>query len=466
MKANLKRLTGNFLLCCGVGAATWLLPMDAHAQRRGGFSSGDFIRGMDKNGNGLIEPDELSDRSREFVKRAAERAGLDINKPLPVDKLSEAFTQMRAEREQSGERGPGGDRGGFGDRGSSGDRERGRDWGRDRDGGSRSEGDRSRDSGDRGRESSRTESRPPEPTTQGFGVPDDMPKVPGFDVPLSQDDAYIVKRFEPSVIEYVERMLSEQDVNKDGFIDSVEWKAGRWSTPPETSDLNKDNRLSKLELCIRVSKRFGGDREAPSSGSDSGSGSAPASSSSSSGGPTSSSSSGSSGDTSKYRAYAEGLIKQHDADKSGMLEKSKGEWDKLREEQREADTNRDGVITLDELVAKLQAYGGGSSRGSSSSSSGYSSRSSSSSSRSSWWKQDSAAASEPKKSYRFLSPTERLPKGLPDWFIRNDADGDGQIMMSEYASTWTESTAAEFMRLDLDGDGIITPHEALQQGQR
>ena len=48
------------------------------------------------------------------------------------------------------------------------------------------------------------------------------------------------------------------------------------------------------------------------------------------------------------------------------------------------------------------------------------------------------------------------------WAVETgDADGDGQIMMAEYSTSWTDATAAEFAKLDLDGDGIILPSEAL-----
>jgi hypothetical protein len=68
-----------------------------------------------------------------------------------------------------------------------------------------------------------------------------------------------------------------------------------------------------------------------------------------------------------------------------------------------------------------------------------------------------------KKSYRFLSPQERLPRGLPDWFLRKDADGDGQVAMAEYASSgWSEALAEEFTKHDLNGDGVITPEECLK----
>jgi hypothetical protein len=59
------------------------------------------------------------------------------------------------------------------------------------------------------------------------------------------------------------------------------------------------------------------------------------------------------------------------------------------------------------------------------------------------------------------SATERLPKGLPSWFARNDTDADGQVMMAEYMTDFTDSKAAEFAKYDLNGDGIITPDECL-----
>jgi hypothetical protein len=42
-----------------------------------------------------------------------------------------------------------------------------------------------------------------------------------------------------------------------------------------------------------------------------------------------------------------------------------------------------------------------------------------------------------------------------------DANGDGQVAMAEYASFWSDGKAREFARYDLDRDGIITPRECL-----
>jgi hypothetical protein len=53
----------------------------------------------------------------------------------------------------------------------------------------------------------------------------------------------------------------------------------------------------------------------------------------------------------------------------------------------------------------------------------------------------------------------KLPKGLPDWFVRLDTDHDGQVGLYE----WKEAGRSldEFRKLDRNGDGFITVEEAL-----
>ncbi|QDU30232.1 transaldolase/EF-hand domain-containing protein [Anatilimnocola aggregata] len=392
---------------------------------RGGFDPAEIFKRMDQNGNGLIEPNELSERSRGFVGEMAKRANLDPSQPIPLDKLISAAQQGRDGGSSSS---------------SSSDRDRDRnDSDRDR------ERDRERDR-DRERSSS-SSAKPSTPQVMGFGAADAKPKAAGFDVPLSVDTSIpLEKRYEPRVLEYVDRMLRDYDKNGDGYVDNIEWKDGRWSTPPEESDTNKDGKLSKAELCDRIARRFGLTAPPGSAANVSTSPSTP-----------SSSSSGLSGDAAKFRQYAESLLRQFDKNKNGILEKD--EWSEMKSDHRAADSNGDSVITLDELTAKLQAY----SSSSSTASSGSSSSKSGSSDRRSFWGSKSSTTSKPgeKKSYRFATPTEKLPKGLPDWFLRNDADADGQIAMAEYSTSWSDTTAAEFQKFDLDGDGFITPAECL-----
>src|SRR5688572_15081306 len=90
-----------------------------------GGGPGDFLRRMDTNGNGMLEPDEIGERGRSMV----ERAGLDPRRPVSVRQLEDTMRQ----RFSSGGGGPPG--GGW-----SGSRDGG-----SRDGGSR-DGGGSRDS--------------------------------------------------------------------------------------------------------------------------------------------------------------------------------------------------------------------------------------------------------------------------------------------------------------------------------
>jgi uncharacterized membrane protein YgcG len=307
-------------------------------------------------------------------------------------------------------------------------------------------------------------SKPATPAVPGFGLASNTAKAPGFDVPLSVDASVpLEKRYDSRVIEYVDRMLKDYDKNSDGFVDNIEWKDGRWSTPPEESDTNKDGKLSRAELCERIARRFGLQNSPPGSSSSNSGGSSSRDSSSSS-----SSSSKPGDEFSKYKDYAASLIKQHDRNKNGVLEKD--EWNDLKSEHRAADANSDSVITADELALKLQAYSSGS-NSSGGSSNSYGSKGGSSSGgdsqRRGWgsWgnKSGSSTAAKPgeKKDYRFQTATERLPKGLPDWFLRSDVDSDGQVAMVEYSTSWSDTTAAEFQKYDLDGDGFITPQECL-----
>lgn len=61
----------------------------------------------------------------------------------------------------------------------------------------------------------------------------------------------------------------------------------------------------------------------------------------------------------------------------------------------------------------------------------------------------------------FATISRSLPEGLPGWFAEKDKDGDQQVSMAEYSSTWNADLVAEFQSFDLNGDGLITPQECL-----
>jgi hypothetical protein len=141
----------------------------------------------------------------------------------------------------------------------------------------------------------------------------------------------------------------------------------------------------------------------------------------------------------KFRNYAQGLMRQYDKNKNGVLDRD--EAAELQGPLREARRNADGAITLEALTEKVlevnHVSGSSSQAGDSATQAG-------------------------KKSYRFISAQERLPKGLPDWFYQKDLNGDGQVTMAEYSSTWSDATAGEFSKWDLNNDGVITPDEVLK----
>jgi Ca2+-binding EF-hand superfamily protein len=68
-----------------------------------------------------------------------------------------------------------------------------------------------------------------------------------------------------------------------------------------------------------------------------------------------------------------------------------------------------------------------------------------------------ATSDDPHGRYR-VHRAGRLPKELPAWFARLDVDRDGQIGLYEWRHVWP---IAEFLVLDTNGDGLLTPDEML-----
>ncbi|MBI1900677.1 MAG: EF-hand domain-containing protein [Planctomycetia bacterium] len=398
----------------------------------GGFGGGGFrwdpkemLSRMDKNGNGILEGDEMQGPGAGMIVRVAERAGLDPSQPMSIEKLAASMSQggggFDPRRPEDGQRG-------------------------------RSDNER-RDSG--------SPSRKPamKPLVPGFGEEQDLAPPPGFDVPLGSELASAVpleKRYPERVLEEVKETFRRYDKDKNDILDGEELNAVPWRSDPRESDANKDGRISKLEFVARIAKQ----RNITPITSTTVRVSAPSSesrspSAASTGGPNSSSAPRS--DADRIRSIAEAMMRQHDRNRSGNLEEAEGEWEELRS-SKAADVNNDKVITLDELTISLSNFGDESRSGSSGSSdsrpgfSRFNSRGGS-----------STKGSEPKNSSgRLLTPQERLPKGLPDWFLSKDANEDGQISMAEYATAWSNSKAEEFAKYDLDGDGFVAPGECLK----
>jgi Ca2+-binding EF-hand superfamily protein len=149
------------------------------------------------------------------------------------------------------------------------------------------------------------------------------------------------------------------------------------------------------------------------------------------------------------KPLAKSMMIQHDKNKNGRLEKS--EWARLKGNPGASDRNKDGELTMSELTDHLADYG---------------SREKDVRVRSNRTKSKRSSAkkgdSSDKKSYRFLTPHERLPNGLPGWFVDNDKNGDGQLSLKEYASRLTPAKVDKFMQLDLNKDGLLVAKEYLK----
>ena len=299
-------------------------------------------------------------------------------------------------------------------------------------------------------------------TVQGFGSADKAPpQAPGFNVPLEVPGGNLEDRYDKRVIERAEKeTLPRYDRDKDGFLSFDEAKDGKWDPPVVDSDLDKDGRLSRFELYERYAKMMNlpPKTSVVYSAAASGSAAKPAEASSTA------------KELEQLAEYARGLLNRYDKNKNGVLEKD--EWKEMKPEHQAADKDKNGTITLEELSVELAEFGKSSSSSSKVSTSPPASTSSSPASggsdqqRRKWWTKDGAGGKtekgDGKKSYRVPTATERLPKGLPDWFARNDTDADGQVMMAEYMTDFTESKATEFAKHDLNGDGVITPRECLE----
>lgn len=442
------------------------------AQQNQAAAAAAFLRRMDANRDGLLSPNEIPSRSRAAVERLANGARLDMNRPLPIDRLEREVRDQSGSDDDDddrgrGRRGRGGDergreggREGWGrGRGERGGEERGRgrgERGRGRDDDERGRGDRrGRDDRRRGQE----EEEAAAPPSRGFGNSESSSGTTnrGFGGTssgggsASMSDAQLNERYDERIIRYVDRFMSQYDKNKNGRLESSEWKDVRWGSDPSDSDTNKDGILTKAELCARMENRWGNNRR--QSGGDRGSGRGDRNSRESSG--------GGGGDDDRVKRFVEGMLKRYDESGNGVLEKE--EWGKMRSRYAAADANKDSVITKAELQIFLA-------KGSSESNSrdARSRRGESQErgrDRGRFARREESEPAE-RKSYRFLTPTERLDSvmssRLRDDFVKLDANEDGQIAMAEFSSSWSASKVEEFGKLDSNRDGMITPYEYIE----
>jgi Ca2+-binding EF-hand superfamily protein len=437
-------LIGNFLILAFASGPV-------SAQFRGGPGSGDFqrqfLQRMDQNGNGVLEPGEISDRARGFIDRMARDAGLDPGQPIPISRLGGSAFQ-----------GPDGGRG-------QSDRREGRDE-RDR----RNERER-RDQQPGSSSSSGTD---PYPLVPRFGDP----LVLGFGVsPLSLNGHVIdlEKRYDRRVLEQVERAMQRYDRNRNGILEYDEWQRVSWRPDPRQSDLDGDGQLTKAEVAERYAKeqareeserRERRERFDPRSawmqggeGFDRFRGGGPRGGGDESGeGRRGGERFGGFGGFGRGGFDPAEMLARMDRNGDGALEPEEVDERGQRMFERFG-LDPSATVRLDEIRQRFERRGQDGSGGEAASDKEKSDKEKSDSKASDQARRISGAELfKGRKSFRPLASV--LPKNLPSWWKDKDDNSDGQVSVSEFMTGRSDNTMREFFKYDVNGDGVITAHEA------
>lgn len=313
-----------------------------------------FFRRFDTDNTGTIDLSQLDERAQGMARRLAERAGIDPDEPIRINRLRERLVQAEEERR----------------RGQEGDEE-----------------------GERRRRPDEAEADD-EPLVPGFGWNRDLSIPPGFS--------------------------SDGEPGEEAARDSPPRRGGRGGSGDEAASSEQDQASEEQP------QRGGGDRRGPERP---GPGQPPPQVVATSA-------------EDDVRDLARQLMAQYDRNEDGVLQPD--EWRRMRGNPEAMVRRSDQTITEECLVVYLRQYSGNGGGG------------------------GGARAAGPggttAASIRVLTPTERLPDGLPEWFTRLDRNGDGQVSMAEFLDgpPYSAERAAEFARYDLNGDGFITPEEYLR----
>ncbi|MEO2011180.1 MAG: proprotein convertase P-domain-containing protein [Pirellulaceae bacterium] len=314
---------------------------------------------LDTNGDGVIDPDEITPLARPYLEQIVRSRRMSLDRPNEIEKLQEAARVHSALRN-----------------GVS-----GRDV--------RPEGENS---------------------IKPFGAVDGVALVPEFGLPV------IKYPYTQEDLDEADRTMRRYDGNEDGFIDRAEAARSRWThRNPFEMDLDKDNRLSRLELGQRYARRrllSGATEQLGKS----------AWRASSSNRTSSRDEREQERDQSQWwRRGGSGtwltasVLGRFDANRNGRLES--GESQKLGIPTARIDINRDNEISREELQAYLTGL------------------------------QDEVGDTS---------------EGLPSWFFELDTNRDRQVEMSEFVTEWTDEKVQEFISLDTNGDGLLTSSEVVQ----
>ncbi len=171
----------------------------------GGFDPSMFLGRMDRNGNGMLDLDEMEGPARFMIERMARgNPSIDMSKPIPLSKITEAFQAMRSGSSSSFS------------------------------------------------SSSSSDESMSEATTlvPGFGVKKEKVPVPGFG---SNANAINIRVEEQDIRDADDRM-GRYDTNRDGVLDATEVTNSRMTDAMEY-DRNGDGKVTRDELAVRYAKR-------------------------------------------------------------------------------------------------------------------------------------------------------------------------------------------------------------------
>ncbi len=395
-------------------------------QWRKNFDVEPYVRGQDKNKDGVLAPEEIEGkRTRQFL----EKIGIPTDKSSKIDDLVKNYnTRIANEAEKK--------RKAFQDRIS---------------------------------------------TLDPFGAPADSVGVDQFGVEKSDEGLQTFDEtasgmkasdFAPEALKDADKLLDTFDRDKNGFLDGDEISRLSWRSPsPESSDLNRDGRLSKMELAKRFSTRLattqkrGAESKKKTTNAKAVSPATGESRSRSDGSKDRErdsqygrrdSSRGSSGNavakakanaksSKAYAKYVDRLYKKYDSNSNGTLDKKELAASSLLRKVRDEDG--DGLISKQEVIALVA---GGKSRNRKALS-----PTSSSASKKSKRSKRSKSRRELPEAHSTANASASQRSSLTDI----DVDADGQIQMHEFSDTWTAEKLKEFRDKDKNGDGLLSPAE-------
>ncbi|HBE71412.1 MAG TPA: hypothetical protein DDW52_24975 [Planctomycetaceae bacterium] len=161
---------------------------------------------------------------------------------------------------------------------------------------------------------------------------------------------------------------------------------------------------------------------------------------------------------------AEERLRRYDSNKDGKLEPNELRSGRWSDDPMSYDRNRDGFLTKSELAVRYakRRLGEQERREEAANRRDDPRRSDYNRNRDDGRdKEDDAKRFGDAKSYRVDTKGRSDGKGLPGFFSTRDKNDDGQVLMQEFASEWNAENLKEFMKWDLNGDGIIEPRECL-----